>query len=48
MTISNAFLSNNSINRGLRVDGEIFVFTSDGKYTSTKDEEVLKSFLASV
>ena len=45
MTISNAFLSNNSINRGLRVDGEIFVFTSDGKYTSTKDEEVLKSLL---
>ena len=45
MKISDAFLTNNSINRGLRVDGEIFVFTGDGKYTSTKDEEVLKSLL---
>ena len=45
MTISNQFLADNSINRGLRQDGKEFVFTGDGGYASTDDETVLKNLL---
>ena len=45
MRISNEFLTNNSINRGLTNNGTVYVFTGDGGYESTNDETELKNLL---
>tara|TARA_Y100000004_G_C8952974_1_gene429449 strand:- start:120 stop:1250 length:1131 start_codon:yes stop_codon:yes gene_type:complete len=45
MKITNQFLADNSINRGLMQDGKVFVFTGDGGYASTDDATVLKNLL---
>jgi len=45
MSISNEFLTNNSINRGLTNNGTVYVFTGDGGYEKTNDETELKNLL---